>query len=102
MPWHHIDPDSPGIPEIELWEDYTITAVCKKHGEIIGAEAVINAEDAPRCPECGKKVKVKGIDYDHKWFYWFCVPGCLPDSDCFGPYQSKEVALGAARGFKDV
>lgn len=31
------------------------------------------------------------------WYYWFCLPGCLPDSDPFGPFDSEEDALAAAR-----
>lgn len=31
------------------------------------------------------------------WYYWFCFPGCLPDSDPMGPYDSEQEALEAAR-----
>jgi hypothetical protein len=31
------------------------------------------------------------------WFYWFCFPGCLPDSTPFGPYDSYKEALKAAQ-----
>lgn len=31
------------------------------------------------------------------FYYWFCFPGCLPDSDPFGPFESEESALAAAR-----
>jgi hypothetical protein len=31
------------------------------------------------------------------WFYWFCFPGCLPDSELFGPYPSLKAAIDAAR-----
>lgn len=30
------------------------------------------------------------------WYYWFCSPGCLPDSEEFGPYDSKMTAVDAA------
>jgi hypothetical protein len=30
------------------------------------------------------------------WFYWYCFPGCLPDSEAFGPYKSYAEALAAA------
>jgi hypothetical protein len=33
-------------------------------------------------------------------FYWcVCVPGCLPDSDTFGPYQTEAEAVHEARLF---
>jgi hypothetical protein len=31
------------------------------------------------------------------WFYWYCFPGCLPDSEASGPYKSHGEALAAAR-----
>ncbi len=31
------------------------------------------------------------------WFYWYCVPGCLPDSDPYGPYDSAKEAKQAAQ-----
>lgn len=31
------------------------------------------------------------------WFYWFCFPGCIPESEPFGPYDTAEEAMAAAR-----
>jgi hypothetical protein len=31
------------------------------------------------------------------WFYWYCFPGCLPDSSPFGPYKTRQEAIDAAR-----
>lgn len=31
------------------------------------------------------------------WYYWYCFPGCLPDSDPYGPYKTKQAALKDAR-----
>ena len=31
------------------------------------------------------------------WYYWFCFPGCLPDSDAVGPYPTEQAAIDAAR-----
>lgn len=30
------------------------------------------------------------------WFYWYCFPGCLPDSEAMGPYESFDAANQAA------
>jgi hypothetical protein len=32
------------------------------------------------------------------WFYWYCFPGCMPDSDAYGPYDIRKEALAAATG----
>ncbi len=34
---------------------------------------------------------------DRGWFYWFCFPGCLPDSEPFGPFATEDEALDDAR-----
>ena len=31
------------------------------------------------------------------WFYWYCFPGCLPDSSPVGPFDSHADALKAAQ-----
>ena len=31
------------------------------------------------------------------WYYWYCFPGCLPDSEPDGPYATEEEAVAAAR-----
>ena len=33
------------------------------------------------------------------WYYWTCLPGCLPDSDAMGPYATEAEAIEAARDF---
>ena len=31
------------------------------------------------------------------WYYWYCLPGCLPDSGPIGPFASEEEAIEAVR-----
>lgn len=31
------------------------------------------------------------------YYYWFCFPGCLPEGDPMGPYETEEEAIEAAR-----
>lgn len=31
------------------------------------------------------------------WYYWFCFPGCMPESDAQGPYRSAKAAATAAQ-----
>ena len=31
------------------------------------------------------------------WFYWYCLPGCMPDSEPIGPYASAKLALAGMR-----
>ena len=31
------------------------------------------------------------------WCYWYCFPGCMPDSDLIGPFDTFAEALADAR-----
>ena len=31
------------------------------------------------------------------WYWWACFPGCLPDGEPNGPFESEEDALADAR-----
>jgi len=33
------------------------------------------------------------------WFYWFCLPGCLPEGPAIGPFATKDEALEDSRQF---
>lgn len=31
------------------------------------------------------------------YYFWFCFPGCMPESDPYGPYESEEDAIEAMK-----
>lgn len=31
------------------------------------------------------------------WYWWLCFPGCLPDSDPFGPFPTEAKAIANAQ-----
>ena len=31
------------------------------------------------------------------WYWWSCFPGCMPDSEANGPFDTQEEALEDAR-----
>lgn len=33
------------------------------------------------------------------WYWWACMPGCLPDSDPNGPFDTEDEAIASARDF---
>lgn len=37
------------------------------------------------------------IEVHTGFYYWDCFPGCLPDSDPIGPFETKEQALSDAQ-----
>ena len=34
---------------------------------------------------------------DPGWYWWSCSPGCLPDSDPIGPFETEAEALADAQ-----
>jgi hypothetical protein len=40
---------------------------------------------------------VEELNLTGGWFWWYCLPGCMADSEAFGPYDSEEEAIEAAR-----
>ena len=42
------------------------------------------------------------VDFDGEpleagFYFWSCSPGCMPDSDPFGPYDTEQAAIDAAQ-----
>lgn len=35
------------------------------------------------------------------WYWWPCFPGCLPDGDPEGPFDTEQEAMEDARQFND-
>lgn len=57
-----------------------------------------------RLASMNSKVREKMLDamvqengIEGGWFYWYCFPGCLPDSQAIGPFKSCKEALNAAQ-----
>jgi len=40
-----------------------------------------------------------GIPVSPGWYWWLCFPGCLPDSDPYGPFPTEQDALEDAREY---
>lgn len=38
------------------------------------------------------------FECERGWYYWFCFPGCLPNSEANGPFETETEALEDARG----
>ncbi len=107
MSQHYSNPDRAdddyALPDVEVWEDL-ITIVRSNCGEF---EVPADSEWARGfCPSCERATCVHDLTFEdsgierttrHGWFYWFCFPGCLPDSEPNGPYATEAEALAAAQ-----
>ena len=39
---------------------------------------------------------INGSEY---WYWWSCFPGCLPDSDPVGPFDTEQAAIDDAQDY---
>lgn len=56
------------------------------------------------CPQCDDDKPDHDIHKtDHcGWYWWSCFPGCLPDSDPIGPFDTEtEAVADAQNGMED-
>lgn len=50
------------------------------------------------CPSCGSEDTSSVLLDKAGWCWWTCLPGCLPDSDVSGPFDTETDCLNDALG----
>jgi len=74
-PAHEADPHK--LPDLDLFYH-------QHFGPLTDISLECPSDDAGECDGTG-------------WYWCYCFPGCIPDSQWFGPYEMYELALVAAR-----
>jgi hypothetical protein len=97
MSQHYSNPnresETYSLPDVETFLGrVTECQNCGTGGCLIDGSQISDVD----CPECGKR-RIKVTDTKRQWFYWFCFPGCLPDSDPIGPFATEDEAIADAR-----
>lgn len=88
--------DPHALPDVEVWCD-KITVVKCTCGDYEVPYDTAHAESDSYCPSCERPV-VEVEDTEREgWWWWTCFPGCLPDSEAHGPFETGEAALADAR-----
>lgn len=91
--------DPYSLPDIEVWEDRIATVICPKCGEFDVPYSRAYAGPHAECPSCERYDETVDRRYSETktaWWYWYCFPGCLPDSDPVGPFSTEDEALADA------
>ena len=78
----------------EVWEaPVYLSACCETPHDETYVEA---CADQP-CQTCEKPAEFSEVMGEpDKWFYWFSMPGCLPDSSTYGPFDTEAEAMADA------
>ncbi len=92
----------------EMWLESVTHIDCPHCGQFSLPHDSAYATSEVYCPSCERLIWTleNGSDSDPRsdagfmaWWFWFCFPGCLPDSSVFGPYTTREEAIDAARDY---
>jgi hypothetical protein len=81
------------LPDVKVWADGVFESECcdtphsASHAGACTGQPCLTCEKPATFRDTGRKA----------WWFWFCFPGCMPDSEASGPYQSEHEALEAAR-----
>ena len=106
MAQHYSDPtrenDKWALPDVETFE-LTAREVAERDEDMVHEYmkdrrfrlATMNS----RVREAMFDEMIKDNSITGGWFFWFCFPGCMPDSDAMGPYATQAEAIKAAQEF---
>lgn len=62
--------DAFSIPDIEIFYTDRITAYCDR-----------------------LELEINGQTTGPGWYWWYCQPGCLPDGEAAGPFETYDAVL---------
>lgn len=106
MSQHYSDPsreaDLHALPDVEVFE-LTAREVAERDEDLIDTYmqrpefrlAPMNS----RVREAMFDVMIEAEGIEGGWYYWFCFPGYMPESDAVGPYATREEAIAAAQDY---
>jgi hypothetical protein len=103
MAQHYSDPsradDPHALPDVETFycdgRPACVRVVARAVCDDCGSEVTELADDAIAgesniCIACFQESRTG-------WYWWTCFPGCMPDSDPFGPFATEAEALADAQ-----
>jgi len=91
--------DAYALPDVEIWEADVWQLECSRGcGSFeVDGETIEARRPECYCPSCGYNSGAAEKSARRAFWYWFCLPGCMPDSEPDGPYETEADALAAAR-----
>jgi hypothetical protein len=93
MAYHRYSPDSP-IENIETFQaNWGLCPECQS----LAFDPFLKTAQCKGTRECEADEVRVSLD-KIGWFWWLCLPGCLPDGEPEGPFQTEQEALDDARG----
>jgi hypothetical protein len=88
--------DPHALPDIEVWSDRDVEITCACGVYTVAYDRAF-ATDTVSCPSCEDEAEESKILDSYSWWWWSCLPGCMPDSDPMGPFATEAEALADAQ-----
>lgn len=95
--------DPYSLPDVEVFHVSADEFISSEEDSVFHDMYMQALEDTPDLSEEGKPYdRENQAAQDLAGFYhWACFPGCLPDSDPIGPFESEQDAIKAAQEDSD-
>jgi hypothetical protein len=97
MPQAYSNPDDANnphrLPDVEYWHGRIVVLHCADCGDSETVEYVrVESADNETCPTCGKTCPSE-VTTRKGWAWWTCSPGCMPDSEPSGPFDTEAACI---------
>lgn len=80
--------DTYALPDVEIFEAAVL--------ECVSCDSIYADLEGRTCEQCDAPL-LPQVPCRDAWWWWVCFPGCLPDSDVHGPFDSEKEALADAQ-----
>lgn len=89
--------DPHALPDVEVFKGYRHECRrCKTERPLFPDYYGTLHPDQEVCEVCNN-MGLRCIDTKVAWYWWACFPGCLPDGEPNGPFETEEAALADAQ-----
>ena len=69
----------------------------QEYGKLIGKQEIFRLTEGEMDNPEAEYYENEPTHYEPGWYWWWCLPGCLPDGAPYGPFDNEEEAWEEAR-----
>jgi hypothetical protein len=93
--------DDHAIPDAEVFQMLLCEVYCSECDNTFEAANPQCGAPWAICPDCAREVRAADFikPIGPRWYWQSCFPGCLPDSDPVGPFDTEEEAVADAQDY---
>lgn len=91
--------DPHALPDVEVFDALLCECYCESCDDTFEAADPWVGAPWAICPDCAHEVRARDFitPLGKRWYWHSCFPGCMPDSDPFGPFATEAEALADAQ-----